>query len=115
MDLDPLTADHPDRTAREDEEAAAVAGAASLGEEPVLLVRACERERRKARAGGGGGGARSGPECPIPPVLPPLLLQWTPASRATMKDGVLRPRVLVREGERKNRGAEGVFCFASLS
>ena len=38
MDLDPLTADHPDRTAREDEEAAAEAGERELGRAPVLLV-----------------------------------------------------------------------------
>ena len=39
MDLDPLTADHPDRTAREDEEAAAEACERELGRAPVLLVR----------------------------------------------------------------------------
>lgn len=38
MDLDPLTADHPDRTLLEDEEAAAEAGAAELGRAPVVLV-----------------------------------------------------------------------------
>jgi hypothetical protein len=92
MDPDPLTADVVGRTLRVEEEADAEAeGARIAGEAPVALVRS-----GRAEVGRGGAGDRG--RAIVGSRALPALPQWTPETKARMRDGVLAPALLVRGG-----------------
>lgn len=111
MELDPITADFPSRTAREeDEEAAERATGGGLAPEPVAIVREQElgfflMAKSSERIRSGERNLARSPLC-FYPFSPPLQThkheQWTPAARAASATtgGRLKTPLMVRQRKR---------------